>query len=158
MLHRSVEASLANEVRGVVTLVVPGWELHIDAQSHIVAARRHFPQNIVSVRRRLAQLEIRWPDFVRQSAWRECDAETSIRISHKVGTPRCGVRSAQRADPTIWSGCVSFRVCEFLVSFRRIDFFDHYLVVLEQALEKLLVQFQSALVGPVAANHVANFS
>ena len=68
MLHRSVEASLANKVRGVVTLVVSRGKFDIDAQSHIVATRRHLPQNVVSVRTRLAQLEIRWADFMRRSA------------------------------------------------------------------------------------------
>ena len=51
----------------------------------------------------------------------------------------------------------SFRVCEFLMSFRRIDFFDHYLVVLEQILEKFLVRFQPPGIRPIATNRVAHF-
>ena len=46
-LQRSVEASLANIVCGGVTLVVPGWEFYVDTEPHIVAARRHFPQDII---------------------------------------------------------------------------------------------------------------
>ena len=53
---------------------------------------------------------------------------------------------------------ISLCVCEFLVSFRRIEFLHSHGVVFEQILEKLLVRFQSALVGPVAANRVAYFS
>ena len=45
-----------------------------------------------------------------------------------------------------------------MVSFRRIDFFDHYLVVFEQILEKFLVGFQATSVGPLAPNGVTNFS
>ena len=53
---------------------------------------------------------------------------------------------------------ISFRVREFLPGFGRIKVFYHYLVMLEQALEELLVRLQPASIGPVALNGVTNFS
>ena len=103
-------------------------------KSHVVPARRHFPQDVVSVGARLAQLEIRGADFVRRS---ETKKTTQKRLQRgKQVETRTAASVGIALFSSCSSGCVSFRVREFFLSFRRIDFFDRHGVVLEQVFGK----------------------
>ena len=49
-LQRSVEASLANNRSRCGNFGRARWKLHVDAEPHVVAARRHLPQDVISFR------------------------------------------------------------------------------------------------------------
>src|SRR6478672_10101703 len=58
---------------------------------------------------------------------------TTLRRSRPSKQRELGLSLLCLASVQVFLTDLSFRVREFLVRFRRIDFFDHYLVVFEQA-------------------------